>query len=111
MNLRSFDFQLFEPDRLGDVLKGVHLFHMPKLTLGNAENYRVRSLLIPEITAFPVHSRTPIIPAEIVHIFLIQRDVISTIFSGNIDAFRGTETNMESSTYAVDARGAGEKHH
>jgi len=30
---------------------GVHLFYMPKLMLGNAENYRVRSLLIPEINS------------------------------------------------------------
>jgi hypothetical protein len=34
------------------------------------------------ITAFPVHKKTLIIPAEIVQIFLVQRDVISAIFFG-----------------------------
>jgi hypothetical protein len=36
--------------------------------------------------------------------------VINAIFSGNIDVFRGTEINLESSSYAVGALGARGKH-
>jgi hypothetical protein len=45
------------------------------------------------MSAFPVHSKTPVIPAEMSHIFLVQKDVISAIFSVNIDVFHGTETD------------------
>jgi len=40
-----------------------------------------------------------------------KRTSSALFFSGNIDVFRGTETNLESSSYAVGARGAREKHH
>jgi hypothetical protein len=72
---------------------GLALICVPKVPVGNAENYRVRSLQLPEITAFPVHSKTPIIPAEIVHIMLIQKDVISAIFLGKFLKF-STEQNL-----------------
>jgi hypothetical protein len=72
---------------------GLALICVPKVPVGNAENYRVRSLQLPEITAFPVHSKTPIIPAEIVHIMLIQKDVISAIFLGKFLSFPRNRTS------------------
>jgi hypothetical protein len=66
---------------------------VPKVAVGNAENYRVRSLQLSEITAFPVHSKTPIIPAEIVHIMLIQKDEQQRDFSREILMF-STEQNL-----------------
>jgi hypothetical protein len=68
--------------RIFSLVIGLALIRVPRVPFGNAENYRVRLLSLSEIIAFPLHSKTPIIPAEIVRTMLIPKDVISAIFLG-----------------------------
>jgi hypothetical protein len=81
---------------------------VPRVTLGNAENYRMRLYNFPILLSFlfPI----PAIPAEIVRIFPVQKQIIDAILPRNLAVFRGTETHKQSVVYVERGPDAREKH-
>jgi hypothetical protein len=84
---------------------------VPRVPVGNTENYRVCRSQSADFAQVPVRQGTAVFSAEIARNSLAKTASLTVFFSGNFNVFHGTGTDQKSMTCQAEMRGAREKHH
>jgi hypothetical protein len=70
---------------------GLPLIYVPRVPVGNAENYRVCRSQPADFAQVPVRQGTAVFSAEIARNSLAKTASLTVFFSGNFNVFHGTE--------------------
>jgi hypothetical protein len=71
---------------------GLPLICVPRVPVGNTENYRVCRSQPADFAKVPVRQETAVFSAEIAHNSLAKTASLTVFFSGNFNVFHGTGT-------------------